>query len=43
MQPSMEKCRESSKVIPLDQAHDEAMPLVECALTSEGHCKPLEV
>jgi len=43
MQRSMEKCRESSKVIPLDQAHDEAMPLVECALIPKGHCMPLEV
>ncbi|XDV31010.1 hypothetical protein PO909_033787 [Leuciscus waleckii] len=31
------------KAIPLDQAHDEAMPLVECALTPIGHCRPLDV
>jgi len=29
--------------MPLDQAHDELMPLVECALTPKGHFKPLEV
>ncbi|XDV20319.1 hypothetical protein PO909_025668 [Leuciscus waleckii] len=33
----------SCKAIPLDQAHDEAMLLVECALTPNEHCIPLEV
>lgn len=27
---------------PLDHAQDVAMPLVECALTPMGHCRPIE-